>query len=239
MRCASHIIRRHRNVLAFHSSSAIRIIVVPLVLSLFTVLNSADQNRPVDLRVGLRLPFIMLHNLCERVIFNFCNFANDVDGAHEQLVEVSVLHQGSLLLDGVLEGGPDLLLQVVDLEIVDLQRAAEVAHTIHCEIVELAEEERNGTGSSGFWHYGVGGGHGCAGCHLDGTCRWRVFPVGIRLTVSLSGEQTLRSTRHLQNTLTGAGTQLRVSEQTFLCRALSVYRGLESNEKHKISETKL
>lgn len=62
------------------------------------------------------------------------NLAYDIDGAHEYLVEVAILHEVRLLHDGVLQAGPDLALELL---ICQAEARAQVVHAHHGQTVEL------------------------------------------------------------------------------------------------------
>jgi hypothetical protein len=71
------------------------------------------------------------------------DLANDVERAHEQLIEVPVHHEGSLVANGVLEHGPDLPLDVL----LDIQRVAEQVKPQVRQVVELPEEQGQTSGA--------------------------------------------------------------------------------------------
>lgn len=102
-----------------------------------TVRSSADEHVAIDVAVGLRLVAVAPHDLGEVFLDLAGDLAHDVDGAHEQLVEVAVAHQlRVVLLDRVLEHRPDLPLE---LEIGDAQSGAEVLHARTRQIIKLEQ----------------------------------------------------------------------------------------------------
>ena len=71
---------------------------------------SGYKHRSVNMRRGLRLVAVVLHNLLE-VAFILRDLAGDVDGTHDQLVHVPVQQQPRVLQHGVLKARPDLAAQ--------------------------------------------------------------------------------------------------------------------------------
>jgi len=57
-------------------------------------------------------------NYYVKVLCSKTNLADDVQGAHEQLIQMPVLHQGGVASDSVLKHGPDLPLHLL----LDIQR---------------------------------------------------------------------------------------------------------------------
>ena len=72
------------------------------------------------------------------------NLANDVDGTHEQLVEMPTLHEIRVAHDGQLEHGPDLHLHLR----LNPEQAAQEVQTKVGEVVHLTEEEGEAPGST-------------------------------------------------------------------------------------------
>lgn len=67
---------------------------------------------------------------CQEYVY----LADDVYCTHEDLVEVAVLHEVGVVDDGVLQAGPNLLLQLL---VVQPQVLAQVVHAHHSQAVEL------------------------------------------------------------------------------------------------------
>jgi hypothetical protein len=90
-----------------------------LLPSVATQPNLELKTRPKKL-LGF-LPLDPAWVLCKLACPNRTNLTNYVQRAHEQLVEVPVLHEGRVAPDGVFEHGPDLPFHVL----LDLGRVTE------------------------------------------------------------------------------------------------------------------
>lgn len=85
--------------------------------------------------VGLRLRPITLHDVLERLVL-VCHLRRDVDGAQEQLVQVSVHHELSAVNQRELEAGPDLPPELRG----DVQFGTEVSQTQTRQMVNLGND---------------------------------------------------------------------------------------------------
>ncbi len=87
--------------------------------------------------LGLRLDAVAAHDLLERFVPGR-HLGHDVDRAHEDLVEVPVLHQVDVVRQAVLEARPDLTAQLRR----DVQLLAQVSQPHARQVVHLRENAR-------------------------------------------------------------------------------------------------
>lgn len=57
-------------------------------------LSSRDQHAPVYTAAGLRLRSVTLHDVLKGLVL-FCHLSHDINGTHEELVQMSVHHEVS------------------------------------------------------------------------------------------------------------------------------------------------